>query len=114
MGPLAFHSVSRQESNRRAAKESRLRRKARTEELQRAIVFVSRENEELQEENMILVETLKQASPDTGRIIAHMKHENTALKVALFECVQTLARISAVAPDLVASIPGVMPSGSSV
>uniref|UniRef100_A0A7S3K2F0 BZIP domain-containing protein n=1 Tax=Aureoumbra lagunensis TaxID=44058 RepID=A0A7S3K2F0_9STRA len=54
----------RLELNRKAAQESRARKKARIEELQRNVVFLSRENAELREQNYLMRQMLGAVDDD--------------------------------------------------
>ncbi|CAM9498082.1 unnamed protein product, partial [Ectocarpus sp. 8 AP-2014] len=81
----------RLELNRKAAKESRRRKKMRIEELGRSVVFLTRENQELREQNEIFRQMVaSEVSPD-GKIGFNTKFqaENAALRMALYEADKT-------------------------
>lgn len=84
----------RLELNRKAAQESRRRKKLRIEELQRSVVFLTRENSELREQNELLRQMLATEMPGEGNSANadRFQAENTALKLALYESVQNLTR----------------------
>lgn len=84
----------RLELNRKAAQESRRRKKLRIEELQRSVVFLTRENSELREQNELLRQMLATEVPGENSATSadRFQAENTALKLALYESVQNLTR----------------------
>lgn len=83
----------RLELNRKAAQESRRRKKQRIEELQRSVVFLTRENSELREQNELLRQMLSSEVPvESNSAVDRFQAENTALKLALYESVQNLAK----------------------
>jgi len=77
----------RLELNRKAAQESRKRKKARIEELQRSVVYLTRDNARLREQN----EQLRQAlAAEGGGDAARFPEYNWMLKMALGEGLQNL------------------------
>ncbi|KAJ8601733.1 hypothetical protein CTAYLR_006739 [Chrysophaeum taylorii] len=83
----------RLELNRKAAQESRRRKKLRIEELQRSVVFLTRENSELREQNELLRQMLASEMPvEANTTVDRFQAENTALKLALYESVQNLTK----------------------
>lgn len=83
----------RLELNRKAAQESRRRKKMRIEELQRSVVFLTRENSELREQNELLRQMLASEIPvEASASVDRFQTENTALKLALYESMQNLSR----------------------
>jgi len=103
----------RLELNRKAAQESRRRKKLRIEELQRSVVFLSRENCELREQNDVLRSMLTaDVASENSALIDRCQQENTALKVALYESVQKLMRFQGQSLDGVAgSLSGLTNAG---
>lgn len=80
----------RLELNRKAAQESRRRKKLRIEELQRSVVFLTRENSELREQNELLRQMLASEMPvESSTNVDRYQAENTALKLALYESVNS-------------------------
>ena len=95
----------RLELNRKAAQESRRRKKLRIEELQRSVVFLTSENNQLREQNEMLRQMLTAEVPtDDASAINRAQAENAALKLALYESVQNLAKQTA-APRLPIGVP---------
>jgi len=83
----------RLELNRKAAQESRRRKKIRVDELQRSVVHLTRENSELHEQNEMLRQILGSELPVESRTtIDRFQTENAALKLALYESVQSLTK----------------------
>lgn len=81
----------RLELNRKAAQESRRRKKIRIEELQRSVGFLTREKAELTEQNNLLRRMLASEIPrDNASAIDRITAENTALKLALYEHIQNM------------------------
>ncbi|KAA0163776.1 hypothetical protein FNF27_03905 [Cafeteria roenbergensis] len=82
----------RRANNREAARVSRMRKKARLDELQRSVVFLTRENSELREQNEILRRVLsRETDSSVMELLEHLRSENQALKVAVYDTAQTLA-----------------------
>ncbi|CAB1106160.1 unnamed protein product [Ectocarpus sp. CCAP 1310/34] len=81
----------RLELNRKAAKESRRRKKMRIEELGRSVVFLTRENQELREQNEIFRQMVASEVSMDGKIGFNTKFraENAALRMALYEADKT-------------------------
>jgi len=80
----------RLELNRKAAQESRRRKKLRIEELQRSVVFLTRENGELREQNDLLRQMLAAESPSqpsSNDAVERLQSENQALRLALVKAV---------------------------
>eukprot|EP00903_Cladosiphon_okamuranus_P012795 g11959.t1 len=77
----------RLELNRKAAKESRRRKKMRIEELGRSVVFLTRENQELREQNEIFRQMVaNEVAPDSSNTaLSKCQAENAALRMALYE-----------------------------
>ena len=111
----------RLELNRKAAQESRRRKKLRIEELQRSVVFLTRENNELREQNELLRQMLAAEMPtESTSAIDRFQAENAALKLALYESVQNLAKQKtiagiplAAAGAAAAGLPGAATSGAA-
>mmetsp|Transcript_24286 Transcript_24286/g.41759 ORF Transcript_24286/g.41759 Transcript_24286/m.41759 type:complete len:129 (-) Transcript_24286:346-732(-) len=79
----------RLELNRKAAQESRRRKKLRIEELQRSVIYLTKENDELREQNEVLRKMLtSEMQADNSEVVQRFKAENAALKLALYESVQ--------------------------
>jgi hypothetical protein len=68
----------RLEMNRKAARESRRRKKLRIEELQRSVVFLTRENNELREQNELLRQMLAAQIPTDNAALDRFQAENAA------------------------------------
>ncbi|CAN0087728.1 unnamed protein product [Ectocarpus sp. 12 AP-2014] len=81
----------RLELNRKAAKESRRRKKMRIEELGRSVVFLTRENQELREQNEIFRQMVASEVSTDGKMRFNTKFraENAALRMALYEADKT-------------------------
>lgn len=83
----------RLELNRKAAQESRRRKKLRIEELQRSVVFLTRENGELREQNDLLRQMLTSdtTSTETSQSVERLQAENNALRLALVKAATAAA-----------------------
>lgn len=82
----------RLELNRKAAQESRKRRKVRIEELQRTVVYLTRENGDLRDQNEVLRQMLSSDAPvENTALMDRYQAENASLKLALYESVQNLS-----------------------
>eukprot|EP00620_Florenciella_sp_RCC1587_P020995 CAMPEP_0182558334 /NCGR_PEP_ID=MMETSP1324-20130603/1913_1 /TAXON_ID=236786 /ORGANISM="Florenciella sp., Strain RCC1587" /LENGTH=166 /DNA_ID=CAMNT_0024770501 /DNA_START=180 /DNA_END=676 /DNA_ORIENTATION=- len=83
----------RLELNRKAAQESRKRKKIRIEELQRSVVFLTRENNELREQNELLRQMLSSDVPqDSSQQMGRFQAESASLKLALCQQIQAMAQ----------------------
>ncbi|CAM9550920.1 unnamed protein product [Ascophyllum nodosum] len=79
----------RLELNRKAAKESRRRKKMRIEELGRSVVFLTKENQELREQNELLRQMVAaEVPPENSLALSKFQAENAALRMALYESVK--------------------------
>jgi hypothetical protein len=76
-GVLTGPRVIRLEQNRKAARESRRRKKTMIEELQRSVIFFSRTNGTLKHQNEELTRLLMQAQAQVGVIENQKKGQNT-------------------------------------
>ncbi|KAG5176290.1 hypothetical protein JKP88DRAFT_335952 [Tribonema minus] len=82
----------RLELNRKAAKESRERKKKRVEALNHNIVMLTRENYELRTHNDELRELIMSSgNQDDTDSIEQFQQENALLRLAVYECVENLA-----------------------
>ena len=68
----------RLEQNRKAARESRRRKKVMIEELQRSVIFFSRANQTLKSQNDDLTRLMVQAQMQIAAIESHKKNESAA------------------------------------
>ena len=80
----------RLELNRKAAQESRRRKKMKVEELQRNVAALTRENEQLQAEHDRLTEELRRDDPETGGEVDAFQAQNAALRLAIYEEIERL------------------------
>ena len=115
--------LKRLELNKKAAQESRKRKKIKIEELQRSVVYLTSENNGLREQNEMLRMMLSQEEPapggDGAAAVNKAQAENAALKLALYESVQNLAKntaqnrigADAAAAAAAAGIPAGLPGG---
>jgi hypothetical protein len=76
-GVLSGPRVIRLEQNRKAARESRRRKKVMIEELQRSVIFFSRTNGTLKQQNEELTRLLMQAQAQVGVIENQKKGQST-------------------------------------
>lgn len=76
-GLLSGARVIRLEQNRKAARESRRRKKSMIEELQRSVIFFSRTNGTIKQQNEELARLVLQAQVQVGVIENQKKGENT-------------------------------------
>ena len=74
----------RLELNRKAAQESRRRKKMKVEELQRNVAALTRENEQLQAEHDRLTEELRRDDPETSGEVDAFQAQNAALRLAIY------------------------------
>ena len=80
----------RLELNRKAAQESRRRKKMKVEELQRNVAALTRENEQLQAEHDRLTEELRRDDPETSGEVDAFQAQNAALRLAIYEEIERL------------------------
>ena len=80
----------RLELNRKAAQESRRRKKMKVEELQRNVAALTRENEQLQSEHDRLTEELRRDDPETSGEVDAFQAQNAALRLAIYEEIERL------------------------
>ena len=80
----------RLELNRKAAQESRRRKKMKVEELQRNVAALTRENEQLQSEHDRLTEELRRDDPETSGEVDAYQAQNAALRLAIYEEIERL------------------------
>mmetsp|Transcript_14199 Transcript_14199/g.20069 ORF Transcript_14199/g.20069 Transcript_14199/m.20069 type:complete len:181 (+) Transcript_14199:34-576(+) len=80
----------RLELNRKAAKESRERKKKRIEALNQNIVMLIRENFELRTHNEELRELIQSGSHENDEAMDQFQSDNATLRLALYECVENL------------------------
>ena len=80
----------RLELNRKAAQESRRRKKMKVEELQRNVAALTRENEQLQAEHDRLTEELRRDDPETSGEVDAYQAQNAALRLAIYEEIERL------------------------
>ena len=80
----------RLELNRKAAQESRRRKKMKVEELQRNVAALKRENEQLQAEHDRLTEELRRDDPETSGEVDAFQAQNAALRLAIYEEIERL------------------------
>ena len=80
----------RLELNRKAAQESRRRKKMKVEELQRHGAALTRENEQLQAEHDRLTEELRRDDPETSGEVDAFQAQNAALRLAIYEEIERL------------------------
>ena len=80
----------RLELNRKAAQESRRRKKMKVEELQRNVAALTRENEQLQSELDRLTEELRRDDPETSGEVDAFQAQNAALRLAIYEEIERL------------------------
>ena len=80
----------RLELNRKAAQESRRRKKMKVEELQRNVAALTRENEQLQAEHDRLTEELRRDDPETSGEVDAFQAQNAALRLAIYEDIERL------------------------
>lgn len=85
----------RLEANRKAAQESRRRKKEKVEELQLSVVFLSRENQDLKHQIARIRQTLAMhLASDSSMALRRMQAENMALKAALNDTMERLKKVS--------------------
>jgi predicted RNase H-like nuclease (RuvC/YqgF family) len=80
----------RLELNRKAAQESRRRKKMKVEELQRNVAALTQENEQLQAEHDRLTEELRRDDPETSGEVDAFQAQNAALRLAIYEEIERL------------------------
>ena len=80
----------RLELNRKAAQESRRRKKMKVEELQRNVAALTRENEQLQSEHDRLTEELRRDDPETSGEVDAYQAQNAALRLVIYEEIERL------------------------
>lgn len=82
----------RLELNRKAAQESRKRKKMRIEELQRSVMFLQHENNDLRQENDMLRQMLSssEGASDSSRRLGGFQSDNAALKAAIHQQIQRM------------------------
>ena len=83
----------RLELNRKAAQESRRRKKMKVEELQRNVAALTRENEQLQSEHDRLTEELRRDDPETSGEVDAYQAQNAALRLAIYEEIERLVGV---------------------
>lgn len=85
-------AATKRASNREAARVSRMRKKGRLDELQRSVVFLTRENAELREQNELLRGALA-GDRSVMDLMETLRQDNEALKIALYEMAHHIAAL---------------------